>query len=60
LDRQLCSSTGCVGSIGDLAEESHAKQDALETKMLDVDWGRFKVPLCISYDGLFVHREVDG
>ena len=36
------------------------RQDALETKMLDVDWGRFKVPLCISYDGFFVHREVDG
>lgn len=61
LSRQLCErgSSSCT-TIGALAEASHARQDALETKMLDVNWGKWKVPLCISYDGLFVHREVDG
>jgi hypothetical protein len=28
--------------------------------MLDDDWGRLKVPICLSMNGVFKHHEVDN
>jgi hypothetical protein len=36
------------------------KQDALESGLLNMNWGEWEVPLCLSYEGMFVHEEVDG
>jgi hypothetical protein len=47
-------------SLAEVAEAAWARQDGLEVGMLNDDWGRFKVPLCISYQGLFVHKEIDS
>ena len=39
---------------------SWSQQDELENAMIQYDWGKWKVPLCLSYHGLFAHDEVDG
>ena len=39
---------------------SSSQQDELENAMIQYDWGKWKVPLCLSYHGLFAHDEVDG
>jgi len=36
------------------------KQDGFEVGMLKDDWGRLRMPICLSMRGLFRHVEVDG
>jgi len=31
-----------------------------EVEWLNQDWGQHKHPICLSYDGLFLHKEIDG
>jgi len=60
LTRALRLKPGQTPTLVDIAAASHFKQDAFESAMLDLDWGRSRVPLCLSFQGVFIHREVDG
>jgi hypothetical protein len=33
-------------------------QDGFESSMLHI-WQSWKVPICISYQGLFIHEEIE-
>ena len=47
-------------SIAEYAAQTWNKQDGFEVGMLRDDWGKLRMPLCISNRGLFTHVEVDG
>ncbi len=35
-------------------------QDGFESVMgFDLPWPQWRVPICISYDGLFIHEEIE-
>ena len=34
------------------------RQDALEMNALNMNWAQYRVPLCLSLGGVFVHKEV--
>ena len=47
-------------SIAEIGLEQHTANDGFESTMsYGVRWMRWKVPLCISYDGLFLHEEIE-
>ena len=47
-------------SIADIGLKSFAKQDAFESTMIhEHNWMSWKVPICISYKGLFIHEEIE-
>jgi hypothetical protein len=47
-------------SIADIGLRSFAQQDAFESSMIhEHRWMTWKVPVCISYNGLFQHEEVE-
>ena len=47
-------------TIADIALESSSEQDKFENSMIHkYIWMRWKVPICISYDGLFLHQEIE-
>ena len=35
-------------------------QSCLEVEMLNQDWGKHHVPLCLSRQGIFLHRDLRG
>ena len=39
---------------------SQKRNSKFEVNMLNLNWGQWKVPMCVSYQGLFVHKEIDG
>lgn len=47
-------------TLAAFAASTWNKQDGFEVGMLKDDWGRVKMPLCLSTRGLFRHVEVDG
>jgi len=47
-------------SIGRVAGNSWTSNGDFELNMLDTDWGRARWPICLSYEGLFDHIEIDG
>lgn len=47
-------------SIPDIALGQFKQQDGLESAMVyGLPWAQWRVPMCISYQGLFVHEEVE-
>lgn len=49
------------GTLADFGNKQSKRQDGFEVGLLEsADWGDLKVPLCLSYDGIFLHEEVDG
>jgi hypothetical protein len=47
-------------SIAEIGLKSYAKQDAFESTMIrGVQWMHWRVPVCISYEGLFLHEEIE-
>lgn len=47
-------------SIAEIGLEQYANNDGFESTMSwGVRWMRWRVPLCISYDGLFLHEEIE-
>ena len=55
--------TGGVWQHGTLAAFGARKFDdqaGFEVGLLNEDWGNLRVPLCLSVNGLFVHREIDS
>jgi len=36
------------------------RQDGFESEMIQIDWGKYKVPMCMSVNGIFLHAELDG
>lgn len=51
---------GKARSLAALGRVQWDRQDGFEDSMMQNDWGKWKVPICISYHGLFTHSEVDG
>lgn len=47
-------------TLAEYAAATWREQSAFEVGMLRDDWGRLRMPLCISLRGLFTHVEVDG
>lgn len=47
-------------SLAKLGADAWSRQDEFEMSLVERDWGRWKVPLCLSFYGLFGHHEVDG
>ena len=47
-------------TLSQMGTRSWSRQDEFEDAMINSDWGLWKVPLCLSYHGLFAHEEVDG
>lgn len=31
-----------------------------EVNMLDINWYKYHTMICSSFDGLFIHKEIDG
>ena len=50
--------TNCARDVGAAAQE--VLFELQEVGLLQDDWGKQKVPLCISHEGLFLHSEIDG
>ena len=49
-----------AATIADIGLKSFAQQDAFESSMIhEHRWMAWKVPICISYNGLFQHEEVE-
>ena len=48
------------GTIANYGRNMWEQQEAFEVGLLHDDWGELQVPLCISYNGIFVHEEIDG
>ena len=47
-------------SIADIAIQSYKAQDAFEASMaFSLKWMAWKVPICISYNGLFFHERIE-
>jgi hypothetical protein len=47
-------------SIPEIGQTYWKRQDAFESVMVnDIRWMRWKVPICISYHGIFVHEEIE-
>lgn len=46
-------------SIATIAKESSDKQDAFETAMINLNWMSWRVPICLSYNGIFIHEEIE-
>lgn len=47
-------------TLHQMAQLEWNHQHGFENYMMQNDWGRWKVPLCLSYYGLFTHSEIDG
>jgi hypothetical protein len=46
--------------MGEIGLSHWGKQDGFETDMIhESRWMWWRVPICISYDGLFLHEEVE-
>lgn len=47
-------------SIADVAIQSYISQDSFEASMaFSLKWMTWKVPICISYNGLFFHERIE-
>jgi hypothetical protein len=47
-------------SLAEIGLSCFRKQDRFETVMIhEYKWAYWKVPICISYNGLFVHEEIE-
>eukprot|EP01033_Poteriospumella_lacustris_P006673 gene6673-4811_t len=47
-------------SIADIGLDQYRKQDGFESAMVfSIPWQRWQVPICISYNGLFIHEEIE-
>jgi len=47
-------------SIPEIGLNHWMRQDAFESVMVhDIGWMRWKVPICISYHGIFLHEEIE-
>lgn len=47
-------------TLAEYAAATWRDQSAFEVGMLRDDWGKLRMPLCLSLRGLFTHVEVDG
>lgn len=47
-------------TIAAYGESKFGDQAGFERGLLDDDWGRLQVPLCLSRRGVFRHHEVDN
>jgi hypothetical protein len=60
LYRQYTSNNKAKVTIADVALQSANEQDKFESSMIQTHvWMRWKVPICIAYDGLFLHEEIE-
>ena len=60
LEKQYSSNSKSKVTIADIALQSAYEQDKFESSMIQTYvWMRWKVPICISYDGLFLHEEIE-
>lgn len=51
---------GQMLSIGDIGLRQYQKQDGFETAMAwGLPWQQWRVPICIAYNGLFIHEEIE-
>jgi hypothetical protein len=51
---------GQMLSLGDIGLRQFQKQDGFESIMAwGLPWQQWKVPICIAYDGLFIHEEIE-
>ena len=47
-------------SLPEIGLNTFRRQDAFESVMaFDLKWMYWKVPICIAYDGLFIHEEIE-
>jgi hypothetical protein len=47
-------------SIAEIGLQNWQNQDGFETVMIYTHkWGHWKVPICISYEGLFIHEQIE-
>ena len=60
LEKKYDSNSKQKITIADIALEASSDQDKFENSMIHKHiWMRWKVPICISYDGLFLHQEIE-
>lgn len=60
LEKQYTSNSRNRVTIADVALQAANEQDKFESSMIQTHgWMRWKVPICISYDGLFIHQEIE-
>ena len=51
---------GVLLSIADIGLRQYQSQDGFESVMAwGMPWQQWKVPICIAYDGLFIHEEIE-
>lgn len=57
---QYPTNDGKKKTIAEMALDSFRKQDGLESAMAyTLPWAQWRVPICISYNGLFIHEEIE-
>jgi hypothetical protein len=47
-------------SLAEFGLSTYDNQAGFEGRMISEDWGQYKLPVCISVDGIFLHVELDG
>eukprot|EP01032_Pedospumella_encystans_P011040 gene11040-12872_t len=58
LTKQYKNGRGQLKTIAEIGLSSYRHQDGFESSMLNM-WAAWKVPVCISFDGLFIHEEIE-
>ena len=51
---------GAGMSLAEFGLSTFDDQAGFEGRMVSEDWGQYKIPVCISVEGIFYHAEVDG
>lgn len=60
LSKQYRMRGGVNKTIAEIALAQYQKQDGLESAMIySLPWPQWRVPMCISYQGLFIHEEIE-
>jgi hypothetical protein len=54
------AANGNMLSIAEIGLRQYQKQDGFESAMAwGLPWQQWKVPICIAYDGMFIHEEIE-
>ncbi len=57
---QYNTGAGGLKSLAQIGLDQFRKQDGFESVMgFSLPWQDWRVPVCIAYDGLFIHEEIE-
>ncbi len=48
------------GTLANFGESKYNDQAGFEVGLLNEDWGKLHVPMCLSVNGIFRHHEIDS